>query len=75
MVPNFQIFLFSEHVPETETCVPSVLEIENSFPQMFCLRVPVGRASFRGIEGIVLTLRANDHIFSKTHIISSFGPI
>ena len=50
----YKVFLFQnwEHVPETETCVPCVPEIENSFPQKFCLRVPVGKPSFWGIESI-----------------------
>ena len=74
MVPNLQSFLFQnrEHVPETETCAPSVPEIENSFPQKICLRVPEGKPSFRGIESIALQFRGNEHIFSKAHILSSF---
>ena len=70
-------FLFQnrEYVSETETCVPFVPNIENSFPQNFCLRVPVGKPSFRGIESIALILRGNENIFRKVSIISSFDLI
>ena len=70
----YKAFLFQnwEHVPETETCVPSVPEIENIFPQKFCLRAPVGRASFQGIESIALIFWGNGHILIKDHIISKF---
>ena len=73
----YKAFFFQnrEHVPETETCVPSVPKIENSFPQKFRLRVPVERASFWGIKSIVLIFWGNGHIFSKAHIISSFDLI
>ena len=64
-----------EYVPETETCVPFVPNVENSFPQKFCLKVPVGKPSFRGIESIALIFRANEFIFSKVYIISSFDLI
>ena len=77
MVPDLQTLFFQnrEHVPETETCVSSVPEIENSFPQKFCLRVTVGRASFWGIKSIALIFWANGHIFSKARIINSFDLI
>ena len=77
MVPNLQSLFFSElgNVPETETCVPSVPEIENSFPQKFCLRVPVGRASFWGIKSVALIFWDNGYISSKARIISSFDLI
>ena len=67
-------FLFQnrKHVPKTETCVPCVHEIENSFPQKFCLIVPVGTPSFRENESIALQFRGNEYIFSKAHILSSF---
>ena len=70
----YKVFLFQnwEHVPETETCVPCVPEIENSFPQKFCLRVPVGKHSFRGTECIALQFRGNECSFSVGYIISSF---
>ena len=69
-----KVFLFQnkEHVPKTETCVSCVPEIENSFIQKFCLRVPVGTPSFLGTESIALQFRGNDYIFSKDHILSSF---
>ena len=67
-------FLFQnrEHVPETETYVPCVPEIENSFPQKFCLRVPVAKPSFQRIESVALQFRGNEYIFRKAHILSSF---
>ena len=70
----YKAFLFQnwEHVSETETCVPCVPEIENSFPQKFCLRVPVGKHSFRGTESLALQFQGNEYIFSEAHIISSF---
>ena len=61
-----------EHVPGTEKCVPCVPKIENPFPQKFCLRVPVGKPSFREIESIALQFWDNDYIFIKAHILISF---
>ena len=52
--------------------VPSVPEIENIFPQKFCLRAPVERAGFQGIESIALIFSGNGHILIKDRIISSF---
>ena len=66
------LFQNRKHVPETETCGPCVPEIENLFPQKFCLRVPLGKPSFRGIEDIALQYQGNEYIFSKAHNISGF---
>ena len=74
MVPNLQRFSFyiQELIPETQTCGPFVPKIKNSFPQKFCLRVPAGKPSFRGIKSMTLDFRCNDNIFNKDHIVTDF---
>ena len=74
MVPNLHSFSFyiEELIPETQTYVPFVPKINNSFPQKFCFRVSAGKPSFREIKSMTLDCWCNDNIFNKAHIVIDF---